>query len=181
MLASVDTLTYGISIDKRKSTCNDNDRSAEDIAEDEDVNVFKRVKLKAVATRNWWCHLDNLFPFFLPVLVQNTHGLNKTNCIRIFQDDFVRDTNRGFKARHTMVVYRSPVCVNSWDWSSSAWKRALKTPVSVSFKTLWRAFRSTRSVSWTPSMYWEAAWSKQFPSPVDRKRGKQDHIALAKR
>lgn len=81
-----------------------------------------------------------------------------------------------------MVVYRRPVWVNSWDWTSSAWKRALKTPVSVSFKTPWRAFRSTRSVSWTPSMYWEAAWSKQFPSPIDTHRGgRQKHMILVLR
>lgn len=78
-----------------------------------------------------------------------------------------------------MVVYRSPVWVNSWDWSSSAWKRARKTPVSVSFNTPWRAFRSTRSVSWTPSMYWEAAWSKQFPSPVKTHRwDRETHTML---
>lgn len=79
-------------------------------------------------------------------------------------------------------MYRSPVWVNSWDCTSSAWKRARNTPVSVSFKTPWRAFRSTRSVSWTPSMYWEAAWSKQFPSPIDtHRRGRHKHMILVLR
>lgn len=36
--------------DLQMSTCNDNDGSAENVREDEDVNVLQRVKLEAVAT-----------------------------------------------------------------------------------------------------------------------------------
>lgn len=55
------------------STCNDNDGSAENVREDENVNVLQRVKLEAVATGDWRCHLHNLVPLLLPVLGQNIH------------------------------------------------------------------------------------------------------------
>lgn len=55
------------------STCDDDDGSAENVGEDEDVNVLQRVKLEAVATGDRRRHLHNLFPLLLPVLGQHTH------------------------------------------------------------------------------------------------------------
>lgn len=55
---------------KKGNTCNDDDGSAENVGQDEDVNVLQRVKLEAVAIGDRRCHLHNLVPLFLPVLVQ---------------------------------------------------------------------------------------------------------------
>lgn len=54
------------------STCDDDDGPAENVGEDEDVNVLQRVKLEAVATGDRRRHLHNLFPLLLPVLRQHT-------------------------------------------------------------------------------------------------------------
>lgn len=153
------------------STCDDDYGSAEDVGEDEDVNVLQGVELEPIATRDRRCHLYNLVPLVLPVLGQCKHKQSGYKSLSTEE----KGTHSGFGSGFcTMVVYLSPVCVNSCDCSSSAWKRALNTAVSVSFRTPWRAFRSTRSVSWTPSMYWEAACSKQFPSPADTNHTQRD-------
>ena len=55
---------------KQKTTCDDDDGSAENVGEDEDVYVLQRVKLEAVASRDWRRHLYNLVPLLLPVLGQ---------------------------------------------------------------------------------------------------------------
>lgn len=62
-----------LEINKKGNTCNDDDRSAENVGEDEDVNVLQRVELEAIATRDRRCHLHNLFPLLLPVLEQQTY------------------------------------------------------------------------------------------------------------
>lgn len=61
---------------KKGSTCNDDDGSAENVGEDEDVDVLQRIKLEAIATGDWRCHLHNLFPLILPVLEQ-MHTIRK--------------------------------------------------------------------------------------------------------
>lgn len=58
---------------KNVSTCDDDDGSAENVGQDEDVNVLQGVKLEAVATGDRRRHLHNLLPFLLPVLGQHTH------------------------------------------------------------------------------------------------------------
>lgn len=57
------------------STCDDDDGSAENVGEDEDVDVLQRVKLEAIAAGDRRRHLHNLFPLILPVLEQHKQTL----------------------------------------------------------------------------------------------------------
>ena len=57
-------------------TCDDDDGPAEDVAEDEDVDVFKGIKLEAVATGDWGRHIHYFLPLLLPVL-GNGPGIHK--------------------------------------------------------------------------------------------------------
>lgn len=61
------------------NTCNDNDGSAKNVGEDEDVNVLQGVKLEAIATGNWRGHLHDLVPLLLPVLAQPHLHAGKIN------------------------------------------------------------------------------------------------------
>ena len=75
---------------KKVSTCDDDDGPAENVGEDEDVNVLQRVKLEAVATGDRRRHLHNLFPLLLPVLRQHTHrelGYEHVDYKHLFAED----------------------------------------------------------------------------------------------
>lgn len=56
----------------RFNTCDDDDGPAENVGQDEDVDVLQGVELEAVAAGDWGGHLHNLFPLLLPVLEQQT-------------------------------------------------------------------------------------------------------------
>lgn len=62
-------------------TCDDDDGSAENVGEDEDVNVLQGVELEPIATRDRRRHLNNFVPLVLPVLGQCKHNRSGYRCL----------------------------------------------------------------------------------------------------